>query len=406
MAGTDGRKMSKSYGNYPDPKETILKYGADALRLYFMGSSLMLAEDVAINEDSIMEQIKTIILPLWNSFSFLVTYSQLKGYEPSPDLVQKRTDDENWAQIPIKPKDQLNVWILAKLQQTIRKVRAGFEEYNMPKVVREYPEFIADLSRWYIRRSRNKFAENDAEFFDTLYYVLVEFAKLLAPVAPYISEEIYQSLVKEPLENQFESIHLADFPDDDRAFLDHSGQILEQMEIVREIVKLGQALRVENSLKVRQPLAELEVNFDTDPAREYELEDWMKKLIAQELNVKQIQEDAKVNDYAGWVKTKSDKYNLEIGLNTNISTELKREGILRELQRGIQAQRKREKLDVEDQVEVEIISDFAEISEVIKIYKQELEQSVKAKSVTFVQKTTENKVINVDGHSVDIRVTK
>ncbi|HEX9804130.1 MAG TPA: class I tRNA ligase family protein, partial [Candidatus Dojkabacteria bacterium] len=133
MAGTDGRKMSKSYGNYPDPKATIEKYGADPLRLYFMGSKIMVAEDIAFSEDQIKEQIKTIILPLWNSFSFFVTYANQGDWKPSPSLVQKKTDEENWNKIPFEVKDKLNIWILSKLQMTIMNIRAAMEDYNLPK---------------------------------------------------------------------------------------------------------------------------------------------------------------------------------------------------------------------------------------------------------------------------------
>ena len=405
MAGTDGRKMSKSYGNYPDPKETILKYGADAIRLYFMGSKIMVSEDITFSENQIVDQIKTILLPLWNSFSFFVTYSDLNKYSPSPELIKKNTDNNNGGKIPFDIKEKINIWIIAKLQITIRNFRAAFEEYNIPKAVKELPEFLAFLSKWYIRRSRKNFANNEKEYFDTLYYVLLEFTKLLAPVAPFISEEIYQNLVINVFGDQTESIHLTNFPDDDSKFLEKSSEILLQMDLIREIVNLGQSIRVTNSLKVRQPLSEIEVKFDTIAGREIELEEWMKKLIANELNVKKVQENTKLNDFPGWIQSTGDKYGLAVSLDTNLTNKLKREGIIRELQRGIQSQRKKHKLKVEDIINVEIITNSTEVKDIFADSLDELKSLVKANEIEYINKNPENKVIKIGDKIVDIIVS-
>jgi len=406
MAGTDGRKMSKSYGNYPDPKETILKYGGDALRLYFMGSKIMLAEDISFSEESIVDQIKTILLPLWNSYSFFITYANLHKFKPSPDLVKDKNNDESWAKLPFNPKEKLNIWILAKLQLTIRNIREAFEEYNLPKVVKEYPEFISYLSKWYIRRSRNKFSEGDKEYLRTLYYVLVEFIKLLAPLAPFITEGIYQNLVKIVLPNQKESIHLSDFPDDDTVFLEKSTRTLLLMDIVREIVNLGQFIRVENGIRVRQPLSELEIAFDTDPSRDFELENWMVDLISKELNIKAVRESKHLNNSSGWEMAESSQYKLKISLNTNIDDNLRREGILRELQRGIQSQRKKISLNTTDKVSIDIKTKSDIVIEVINGFHKDLATFVNAISIKVSKQNPTHKVIKVEGEDVDISVTK
>ncbi len=406
MAGTDGRKMSKSYGNYPDPKETILKYGADPIRLYFMGSSLMLAEDVSFNETAILDQIKTILLPLWNSYGFFVTYANLKNYEPSPALFQLKTDKENWFEIPFEVKDKLNIWILAKLQQSIYNIRSSFEEYNLPKAAKEYPEFLAHLSKWYIRRSRDKFSSGDKEFLDTLYYVLVEFSKLLAPFAPFITESIYENLVKGQIEEAPESIHLTDFPDNDHRFVERNEKVLAQMDMVRDIVNLGQSLRVQNNLKVRQPLSEIEVKFTMDPDRNYQLEEWMKELIADELNIKTVQEDRNLNDYEGWITAEGENYGLVVSLNTNLTPELVREGILRELQRGIQSQRKRAKMNIGDKVVVEFITESETLSEHFNSIKDTLAELVNASEIRLTTSVPEHKVVKMKDGPVGIKVEK
>jgi isoleucyl-tRNA synthetase len=404
MAGTDGRKMSKSYGNYPDPKETILKYGADALRLYFMGSRIMVAEDIALSEEQIEEQIKTIILPFWNSLSFFTTYANINNYEPSPALLQRHTKD-NWYEIPFQVKDKLNIWILTKLQIATRKVRLGFEDYDIPSAVSEYPDFLLDLSRWYIRRSRDEFNSGNKEFFDTLYYCLLEYTKLIAPVAPFVAEAAYEKLVKGVIKDAPESVHLCDFPDNDDEFSQRNIQILSQMELVRDIVNLGQSIRVQNSIKVRQPLAEIEVTMNREPSRDYELENWMKELISDELNIKQVQEDRNLNDYDGWIQAEGEN-GLKVSVNTNLTLELKREGMLRELQRGIQSKRKKAKMDLEDYADVKIITNASMVLDNFNIIKEELMESVNAKKIELINSEPDNPSVKFNSNKIEVQVEK
>jgi len=344
------------------------KYGAEAMRLYFMGSPIMVGENMNVSEEGMKEQLKSFILPLWNSYSYFVTYANIHNWKPRPSLVHKKqkvednvksvegkTIDTYWYKVPFG--DDLNMldsWVIARLEQTIRNVTMALDEYNLPAAVREYPEFIQDLSKWYIRRSRTRFIEGDVQALDTLYYVLVEFVKLLAPFAPFITENIWQNLVAKRLDDLEESVHLSDFPKDDMEFIEKSQNILHGMEIVREIVTLGQNIRVENGLKVRQPLSEIEIKINAKPGEDKELDDWMKELIQDELNIKLVEEDINLNHGDGWVSAKSSKTNLEIAIDGNITDALKREGLFREFVRFVQAQRKAQKFDIEAKINIEI----------------------------------------------------
>jgi len=405
MAGSDGRKMSKSYGNYPDPKATILKYGAEPLRLYLMGSRIMVGEDINFEEEGLKDQVKTIILPLWNSYSFLVTYANMKSWEPTEDLARNnRKDPRNtttWDHIPYEKIDnKLDQWIIAKLQLAIRDYKAGMEEYNIPSAVKVIPAFIDDLSKWYIRRSRNRFANGEKSAFDTLYYVIVEFAKLMAPVTPFLSEEIYQNLVSERIPDQIESVHLCDFPAYDLNFLDNSEDVLTKMEEVQKIVTLGQSIRVDNSLKVRQPLPEIQVENRL-------LEDWMKALISEELNIKAVNTVGKIIDADGWIDAKSEDDGLKTSINTNLSDEMKYEGIVREIIRGVQNIRKKDGLQMGDKIAVEIAADDEFVVQAIGNNTDMLSAGINASQLTFNKGTIDGgKQINVNKSIVYVKLVK
>lgn len=408
MAGTDGRKMSKSYGNYPDPKETILKYGADPLRLYFMASKVMVAEDVAFSEDQIVDQVKTILLPLWNSYSFFTTYANIHGYNPGNELFLVKNNPDNWNRIPFEPKDKLNIWILSKLQLSILNIRVSMEDYNMPKAVREYGEFLSHLSKWYIRRSRDKFAEGNKEFFDTLYFVLLEFIKTLAPFAPFITENIYQNLVSSAFDNKPESIHLTDFPEEDMRFIEKYERVLTQMDMVEEISGLGQSIRVSNNLKVRQPLSQIIVKFDIDPTRLKEMEKWMEELILDELNIKSLKEVRTIpeNLDASWVRSQGENFGLEIAINKEINEELIREGMMRDIIRAIQFERKKMGFDMSELVDIEVQTEYDKAVEVIQSNLDEIKFSVKATNMTVTVSEPENGTMQIDGKNISLNIKK
>ena len=203
ILGTDGRKMSKNYGNYPDPKEMLQKYGGDALRLYLMGSPVMKGEDILISEETYRAQIKSFMLTLWNVYNFFITYANLDTFQPLqyPTLSLERTN-------------VLDKWILSRLSKTLVEITKFLEEYNTTDSITELKKFIVDdLSLWYIRRSRDRVGpaaeseEDKKTFYETTYYVLTTLSKLMATFMPFLSEIIYQNLTKG------ESVHLEDWPE-------------------------------------------------------------------------------------------------------------------------------------------------------------------------------------------------
>lgn len=200
LAGTDGRKMSKSYGNYPDPKATIEKYGGEALRLYFLGSTLMSGNDMNFNEADLRMQTQETLLPLWNIYSYLITYANIHNWTPREELAYSgrsiTTDEHPWDHIPFDDvENELDAWILLRLQETIKDAGNSMDKYEIPQAIRPIKSLIDDLSKWYIRRSRDRFADGETMALETLYYVFIEILKLMAPFTPFITEFMYKELV-------------------------------------------------------------------------------------------------------------------------------------------------------------------------------------------------------------------
>ena len=276
LLAEDGRKMSKRLKNYPEPTEMLDVYGADALRLYLLDSPAMKAEEMRLTEAGIKESLRAVILPLWNAYSFFVTYANIDGWTPEkgPHLA---------------PTHQLDRWVLSKLQTLIHTINTEMEAYRLYKTVPAMVEFVDLLTNWYIRRSRRRFwksadDQDKASAYATLYQVLVEFTKTLAPVLPFVSEVVYQNLVQGWNLQAPESVHLCDMPQaqEDR----RDPQLEAEMDLAIRAVALGRALRSKHNLKTRQPLRRLYL-LSPDAASRAGLEE-MRGVIAEELNVKEV----------------------------------------------------------------------------------------------------------------------
>src|SRR3989344_3412838 len=194
ILGTDGRKMSKNFKNYPDPKEMLTMYGGDALRLYLLGSPVMKGEDIRISEVEYRNQVRGMLLILWNVYNFFVTYANADQWSPSG---QKTNNDSGQARMT----NVLDRCILSRLQNITKLITGGYEEYNTSLVIESAWNFLnKDVSTWYVRRSRDRVGptapdgRDKNEAHHTLWTVLVEFSKLLAPIAPFITEEIFRNL--------------------------------------------------------------------------------------------------------------------------------------------------------------------------------------------------------------------
>ena len=263
----DGKKMSKRLKNYPDPTLMLDTYGADAIRLYMIYSPVVRAENLKFSENGVKQLLRDLLIPWWNAYSFFVTYVNVDGFHDK-DVV-----------VPDSP-NVLDKWICSSMETLIADVTAAMDAYDLQKAVRPFVAFIEDLTNWYIRRSRRRFwkSEDDADklhAYRTLRYVLVQLSKVAAPFTPFISETIYRNLRGE---NDPESVHLCDFPTARAGARDL--KLEQEMAAVQAIVKLGRQLRVDNDLKVRQPLAKILVaGVDT------KLDD----LLLDELNIKAVE---------------------------------------------------------------------------------------------------------------------
>lgn len=298
----DGRKMSKSLKNYPDPTRVLDEFGADALRAYLINSPVVRADPLRFSEAGVREVVRTVLLPFWNAFSFFTTYAEADGITLT-DIATAPARSQ---------RAEIDRWILSTLQTLIRKVNDEMEGYRLYAVIPPILGFIDDLTNWYIRRSRRRFwsqrgVGDDADkmaAFATLYEVLVTFSTVAAPVLPFIAEELYQRLVRDFDESRPDSIHHCDYPRSDPSAIDP--ELEAAMRTVRSVVTLGHSLRKRHSLKVRRPLARLTV-ITRDPGIAAAVRSHV-DLISEELNIK----DIAIDDAEGQLVTLSARADFKV----------------------------------------------------------------------------------------------
>ena len=272
----DGKKLSKRLRNYAPPEDVLNQLGADALRLFLINSPAVKAEDLRFSEKGVMEMSRAVLLPFWNAYAFFVTYANVDGWKPAG----------------IEPPaggTELDRWIVSLLNDVISSVNEEMERYNLYKVVPHLVDFIDNLTNWYIRRSRRRFwkSENDSDkdvAYGTLYYVLVQFSKVMAPFLPFVTEAIYRNLVNGKLGGEPSSVHLALYPSAIGGAID--GALELKMKLVRQAVAMGRALRSRFTIKTRQPLSEFTVVVAD--RKKIDLIKDMEELVKEELNVKKV----------------------------------------------------------------------------------------------------------------------
>lgn len=272
LLAADGSKMSKRLRNYPDPMEVVHRHGADAIRLYMMHSPAVKGDDLCFNESGVELVLRQVLIPLWNAYSFFLTYANIYQWRPKDAFKQ--------------PSALIDQWIVSMINKLIHDVELGMDNYDLSLAVEPFVGFVDQLTNWYIRRSRRRFwsdvdSQDRQEAFATLYYVLTNLVKIAAPFVPYIADAIYKNLrqEEEPI-----SVHLCNFP------VYHSEwrikSLEEGMASIQEVVSLGHALRKEHKLKVRQPLKN--ANVACSSFEHLQFLESQKHLIAEELNVKDV----------------------------------------------------------------------------------------------------------------------
>jgi isoleucyl-tRNA synthetase len=321
IMGTDGHKMSKSLGNFPDPKDSLLKFGGDSLRLYLMGSSIVLGQDIAVSEEDWANEVKTTLMLLWNSYKYFVSYASLENWEPKTEFTQEP--------------GSLDRWILTRLNETVLEIDKDLSAYQIPKAVAMLKNFISDLSTWYIRRSRDRVGpsapslEDKEAAYTTMYTVFNILFKISAPIIPFVSEYLYRHLTGE------ESVHLTDWPTvtNDKVI---DKDLLTKMSLVRKICEMGNGERKNLGLAVKQALASITIYGDYSSLKD-EME--LLQLIKEELNVEEVifaaGKDSVVYDIV-------------------ITADLKDKGRSREIIRSIQEARKTADCHLNEKIEIEL----------------------------------------------------
>jgi isoleucyl-tRNA synthetase len=334
-----GEKMSKTRGNVIEPAKIISKYGADALRWYLLTGTP--PGNVKRFSDQVVADVtRQFQLILWNVYSFFVMYANIDNYQPE-------------SRMKLNSEAELDRWILSELNLLIKDVDHELENYDPTDAGRKMEVFVDNLSNWYVRRSRRRFwkSGNDADklgAYKTLYTCLVTFSKLLAPFMPFMAEEIYQNLVRSAFPEAPESVHLADFPEADESKID--GQLSATTRMAIKVSSLGRAARSGANVKVRQPLSRIVVVIRSKSEREGL--NRLKDQIIEELNVKDIEcVESKVDlDSLGYAcMTEGD---LSVGLCTEVTAELEKEGMAREIVHRIQTMRKTAGFEIADYIQV------------------------------------------------------
>jgi len=349
-----GEKMSKSRGNVVLPEKIINTYGADALRFYFYTVNQP-GEAKCFLEKQVDEVVKKVFLIFWNVVLFYQMYKD--------DIKVQNLEKEDLTNI-------LDKWIVSKLNLLIKEVTQKLDEYDITSSARIIADFINELSTWYLRRSRERFKNEDVKIkipaLKTLRYTILNLSKLLAPFTPFLAEYIYREMKGEK-----ESVHLEDWPKVYQDWIDES--VINQMAIIREITSLGLEQRAKNKLAIRQPLRKIIVRF---PGLN-KLDNNLEQIILEELNIKEI-----------LYQPSADK---SVELDIEITPELKEEWIIREITRQINNLRKEMKLTVRDKIEIYYQTESDEISKIIEKNLEILKKQTLTKRIERTEKSSQDR---------------
>ena len=451
----NGQKMSKSKGNAVDPFEALEKYGADAIRWYFYINSAPWLPN-RFHGKAVEEGQRKFMGTLWNTYAFYVLYAEIDQFDPT-----KYTLDYDKLSV-------MDKWLLSKMNSMVKAVDDNLGNYRIPEAARALDDFVDEMSNWYVRRSRERFWAKDMpqdkiNAYMTLYTALVTVAKAAAPMIPFMTEDIYQNLVRSVDKSAKESIHLCDFPKVNEAHIDK--ELEENMERVLKIVVLGRACRNKSNIKNRQPIGKMFVKA------EFELPEFFKEIITEELNIKEVEFTEDVRAFTSYsfkpqLRTVGPKYgkflgkikealanldgneamdkinagepltfdfdgnevvlekedllidmaqvegyvsesdgNVTVVLDTNLSEELIEEGFVREVISKIQTMRKEAGFEVMDKIIVNVDKN-AKIEDIINNNLDEIKLEVLAEKVEFGKMSGYSKEWNINGENVSLGVEK
>jgi len=304
MLGEDGEKMSKQKRNYREPQEIFDRYGADALRWYFFSNQPPWTS-IRYREQAIKESVPEFLLRLWNCYSFFVIYANIDGFDPAARLegdvgaLEPHALARARGYRPIDERSELDRWILSELRRTTRAVTERMDAYDNYEACRYLNEFVDGLSNWYVRRGRQRYWASQTDSPDkldaywTLYECLVTTARLVAPFVPFLAETLWRNLAGVFDERATESVHLCDYPSAEGEAID--ALLSARMNLLRQIASLGRSARMDHKLKIRQPLAKVEVIL-ADPSHQAWLEEH-DELLRDELNVKLVDYAPRADEY-------------------------------------------------------------------------------------------------------------
>ena len=388
VAGNDGRKMSKSLGNFTDPNELMDKFSADSLRFLLLSSPLLNGEDFALHDKDVGDVARKLAM-IWNMYDFFTMYAEVDGWEFDGELKDPLGELTN----------PLDIWIVSRLHQLVAEVERHMDTYNIPDALSPILPFLDDASNWYVRRSRRRFwkSEDDGDKNDayrTLHYVLVRLSYILAPFTPFLAEELYHNLTDDD-----ESIHLKDW----LAAGAVNAQALADMARTRELINNGLSLRMkkdehQESIKVRQPLQRAAYAG-------VKLTDYYEQIMAEELNVKEIRWieslDEHLADYdvtEGVIKPES-----WVEINKHLTPELKREGLMREIIRHVQSARKKAGLQVDDRIMLQLTTDDEQLRQAIDEHAEVIAAETLA---TFGQSDVYSTTVAIEGAELQITLQR
>lgn len=358
LAGNDGRKMSKSYGNYTDPNELMDQYSADALRFLLMSSPLMNGEDFSLIDKDVADVARKLGM-VWNMYDFFTLYAEVDGWEWDGKVEDPTEGLSN----------PLDSWIVSRIHQLIGEVAYHMDRYDIPNATKPILPFLDDASNWYVRRSRRRFWKSDddadkKDAYKTLHYVLVQLAHVMASFTPFLAEELYIKLTGG------DSVHLRDWPK-----VGHVNELLvDEMESLRQLISDGLSQRATARIKVRQPLRMAEIRGKGAKALER-----FDDILTEELNVKFVlcNEQTKVPN-------NTDEH-LVLEMNLEIDSELKREGMAREVIRNVQTERKKAGLNVDDRIRISFSTTDEDLKRAIRDHEKTVAEETLAVEVSFDQ---------------------